>query len=452
MHSFSMLRISSGSNALIGRVRAVLVAVCVWSVAFACGASPVLADAAVPSGPMTYRQSVQLALNHSPYFVPSGLEIKVKRLDLWDQRMQLLPDFFVNTSIRLNNPDNRDSDALSVSFSFGDYDPLRAYFSIGAYELMVQRSILEHIETIDEGLYSLAQIYLGMDVWNRASIIHDEIIETARQQKAFATQRFNAGFGSTLDVMLADRHMQDAINQKRKNETAHLRSQARMKNFLGIPEEQALVLDLEDASGQVIGNFDPNEVTYAQAQRDNLELQKKNLDRQLQRYQVRLAYAKFLPKYSLGIAREYSANNDSDVYLASIGLTIPVWDWGERYRGVVRERRRSGQAAAKERIAALDLKHTFRETQGACLDSAEDLKLMANAAEIASLERQRAEIMYRSGSIEYHKFNAAVERDLEARLALLTTEYAYDQVVLKLRYLSGNLHSSFLDVATFDYE
>ncbi len=409
-------------------------------------------NAAAESAPLAYRQAVSHALQHSPYFVPSGLEIKVKRLDVWDQRMQLLPDFFVNTSIRLNNPDDRDSDAVSVSFSFGDYDPLRAYFSIGAYELMVQRSILEHIEVIDEGLYSLAQIYVGMDVWNRASLIHDEIIETARQQKAFAVQRYNAGYGSTLDVMMADRQLEDAINQKRVNETQHLRAQARLKGFLGMPEEQTLVLDLDNAVGQVIGNFDPNTVTFAMAQRNSLMLQKQQLDKQLQTYAVRLAYAKFLPKYSLGISREYSSNDDSDVYIASVGLTIPVWDWGERYRGVIREKKVTRQLQAKERIKTLDLKSTFGEAVAKCADVTEELKLTSSAAEIASLERQRAEIMYRSGSIEYPEFNKAVERDLETRLALLSKEFEYDQAVLELRYLSGDLHASFLDVATFDNE
>lgn len=432
----------------------------VVSLASLCGSgvSRALAQAAdgeqppapIPTHPLTYKECVALALQNSPYFVPSGVEIKVKRLDVWDKRMELLPDFFVNTNMRLNNPDGRNSSPLSVSFSFGQYDPLQAYFSIGAFKVMVERAALEHVKTINDGMYSLAQIYLSMQLWSRASLIHDEIIEASRQQKAFAVQRYNAGYGSTLDVLQAEREYENAINQKRKNETSHQRAFERLKSFLGAPREQALTLNLEDTVKQVTGEFNPRSITLETAKRNSLELQMRRLDKTLQGYQVRLAYAKFLPKYTLGLSREYSALSNSDVFVASVGLSIPVLDWGERYRGVIREKRRVVQAKAEERIKTLDFEHEFYTAKGAVDDASEELKVVATTKEIAGLERQRAEIMYRSGSIEFPEFTRTVERDLEARLVALSKEFEYDQAVLKLRYVSGDLHSTMLDVATYN--
>ncbi|WP_460031739.1 TolC family protein [Megalodesulfovibrio paquesii] len=395
---------------------------------------------------------MSLALQNSPYFVPSGVEIQVRRLDVWDKRMDLLPDFYVNTGIRLNNPDGRDSSPFSVSFSFGNYDPLEAYLSIDAYKTMVQRAALEHVKTIDEGLYTLAQIYLSMNLWNRVSLIHDEIIDNARQQKAFATQWYNAGYGSTLDVMQAERQYENAVSQKRKNEAIHMRSLDRLKGFLGAPQDQPLTLNLEDTVKQVTGEFNPRVITLEAAKSNNLDMQMRQLDSELQAYRVTMAYARFLPDYSFNISREYSSYSNSDEVLVSIGLSIPVLDWGERYRGVIREKKRVVQTKAKDRIKTLDFENEFVEAQNEVASAADELKVMASSKEIASLERQRAEIMYRSGSLGFPEFSVAVERDLSARLAALSKEYDYDLAVLKLRYKSGDFHASMLDVAVYNEE
>lgn len=408
--------------------------------------------APVPSHPLAFRDSVGLALSNSPYFVPTGMEIKVARMDVWDKRMDLLPDFFINTTYRVNNPDDRNSQPFQMQFSFGQYDPLQAYFSIGAYKLLVQRAVLEHLEVIDKGLHSLAQIYLGLDVWNRASLIHDEIIETARQQKAFATQRYNSGYGSTLDVMQADRHLEQVVNQKRKNEASHIRAQERLKAFLGVQPAHVLHLNLDQAVKQVLGDFNPQTVTFESMRRNSPKLRIKEVEAQLQRYQLRMAYAKYMPKYSFGVGREYSTQDNKDVYIATVGLTIPVWDWGERWRGIAREKERSQQVAAERRIKTMDLNQEFDEAKAKCLDLSEDMKLASSSAEIARVERQRAEIMYRSGSIEFPDFNKVVEKDLEMRLAVLSKEFEYDQAVLKLRHISGDLYTTYVDVADFEAE
>ncbi|WP_158407351.1 TolC family protein [Megalodesulfovibrio gigas] len=452
LSTLSSLRFGASGWAVRCLLACVVAALCSLGAqrALALPADGELPPVPIPAHPLTYKECVALALQNSPYFVPSGVEIKVKRLDAWDKRMELLPDFFVNTNLRLNNPDGRNSAPISVSFSFGQYDPLQAYFSIGAYKIMVQRAAMEHVKTIDEGLFSLAQIYISMELWSRAALVHDEIIDVARQQKAYAVQRYNAGYGSTLDVMYAERQYEDAINQKRKNELTHQQAFERLKSFLGAPREQALTLNLENAVRQVTGDFNPRTISLEEAKRNSLEIQIRRLDNELQGYQVRLAYAKFLPKYTLGLSREYSALSNSDVFVATVGLTIPVLDWGERYRGVIREKRRVVQARAEERMKTLDFENEFYTAQGAVEDAAQDLKLVATAREIASLERQRAEIMYRSGSIEFPEFTRTVERDLEARLVALSKEFEYDQAVLKLRYISGDLHSSMLDVAAYN--
>ncbi len=406
-------------------------------------------NAVAPEGPLTFNDCLRLALRQSPFLVSSALEIKVRRLDVWDSRADLLPDLYVNSSIRLNNPDDRDSEAFSYDISFGSYDPIRAYFSIGSKQLMTDYVILEHLRVIDELFYNIGIVYIALHHLGRLEAVQQDALDWARQNKAFATKRYNEGWGTALEVLIADRTVTEAEQKLEKFDADRRLVLEQLKGILGLMPEQALAVDVDDIRQQVLAGFSYRDATIELAAANSLSLKKKQIEVELQEDSLVMAYSEYMPKYSFGINREYNTVEDEDVYLASIGLVVPIWDWGERYRGVIREKRKITQARSELRVATLNLRRTIMETKARCKELDNAIKLFTASAEVEELNRKQAEIQYKSGSISYDAFVQRMKQSLDTRSTLLAQEFEYDKAVFNLRQLSGLLYSAYVDAASF---
>ncbi|MFW5735044.1 MAG: TolC family protein [Oceanidesulfovibrio sp.] len=404
-----------------------------------------------PTEPLGFDDLLRLTLQQSPHLVASSVEIKVRRLDVWDSRANLLPDFFLTSTVRLNNPDDRTSKPFSFNFSFGNYDPIAAYFSIESKQLMTDYAVLEHLGVIDEVFASIGKIYLTVDFLTDLEQSYVDAIELARQNKAFATKRYNEGWGIALDVLIAEKSLKEAEQQREQARTDKLLAMDRLKGFLGLMPEQAVTLNLENMRRQLLGTFDSNTATLEYAMENSIELKQERIEVALQKDKLTLAYAKYLPNYTFGINREYSARDNTDIYLANIGFVIPLWDWGERYRNIVREKRNIRKARAEYRTKTLDFRSQFLEKRSDCMELADSVKLAHSEAEITALKKQKAEIQFKSGSMQFPKYIDALRSSLTARTALLSKEFEYDLKVFDFRQFTGHLYKSYVDAAKYSH-
>ncbi|TVM17319.1 hypothetical protein DPQ33_09030 [Oceanidesulfovibrio indonesiensis] len=405
----------------------------------------------VPTEPLNFDNALRVSLQQSPHLVSSSVEIKVKRLDVWDTRANLLPDFYLTSQIRLNNPDSRTSKPFSFNFSFGSYDPIAAYFTIESKQLMTDYAVLEHLSVIDDVFASIGKVYLTVEFLDDLIQSYADSIELARQNKAFATKRYNEGWGLALDVLIADKALKEAEQRREQARADKLLSMDRLKGFLGLMPEQAVTLDLNNIRRQLLSNFEFNSATLEYAMENSIDLKQKRIEVQLQKDKLTLAYAKYLPNYSFSINREYSARDNTDIYLANVGFVIPLWDWGERYRNVVREKRKIRKANAEYRTDTLDFRADFLEKRNACLKLAEEVKLAHSEAEINALRKQKAEIQFKSGSMQFPQYIDALKNSHSARTALLSKEFEYDLKVFEFRKLTGHLYTSYVDAAKYSH-
>lgn len=408
-------------------------------------------QAYVPTEPLDFDSALRLTLQQSPHLVSSSIEIKVKRLDVWDSRANLLPDFFLTSQIRLNNPDDRTSKPFSFNFSFGSYDPIAAYFSIESKQLMTDYAVLEHLSVIDDIFASIGKVYLTVEFLEDLEQSYLDSIELARQNKAFATKRYNEGWGLALDVLIADKALKEAEQLRDQAQADKFLAMERLKGFLGLMPEQAVTLNLDSIRRQLLNKFDSRTATLEYAMENSITLKQKRIEVQLQKDKLTLAYAKYLPSYSFSINREYSARDNTDIYLANVGFVIPLWDWGERYRNVVREKRNIRKARAEYRTDTLEFRTEFLEKRNDCMDLAEGVKLAHSEAEINALQKQKAEIQFKSGSMQFPSYIEALKNSLSAHTALLSKEFEYDLEVFEFRKFTGHLYTSYVDAAKYSH-
>ncbi|TVM33114.1 hypothetical protein DQK91_13220 [Oceanidesulfovibrio marinus] len=405
----------------------------------------------VPTEPLKFDDALRLTLQQSPQLVSSAVEIKVKRLDVWDTRADLLPDFYLTSNIRLNNPDDRTSKPFSFNFSFGSYDPIRAYFSIESKQLLTDYAVLEHLSVIDDVFGSIGKVYMTLNFLDKLKQNYVKGVELANQNKAFATKRYNEGWGLALDVLIADKALKEAQQKRDQADSDRLVALDRLKGFLGLMPEQAVTLDLKDARKQLLRDFDFRNVSLEYAIENSIELKQRRIDVLLQKDKLTLAYAKYFPQYSFGINREYSSRSNNDVYMATIGFVVPLWDWGERYRNVVREKRGIRKVRAEYRTKTLEFRSDFLDMRNDALKLATNLKLAHNEAEIDALKKQKAEIQFKSGSLPFPEYIGALQDSLSARTVLLSKEFEYDLKLFEFRKFTGHLYTSYVDAAQYSH-
>lgn len=436
---------------LVRLIPLVLVVLCVL-------ASPVLAveneeDVApiAPTEPLKFDDALRLSLQQSPQLVSSAVEIKVKRLDVWDTRADLLPDFYLTSNVRLNNPDDRTSKPISFDFSFGSYDPIAAYFSIESKQLLTDYAVLEHLSVIDDVFGSIGKVYMMADFLDKLKQSYVKGVELANQNKAFATKRYNEGWGIALDVLIADKALKEAQQNRDEADSDRLVALDRLKGFLGLMPEQAVNLDLKDTRKQLLRDFDFRNVSLEYAIENSLKLKKSRIEVSLQKDKLTLAYARYFPQYSFGINREYSSRSNNDIYMATIGFVVPLWDWGERYRNVVREKRNIRKSRAEYRTKTLEFRSDFLDLRNDSLKLAADLKLAHNDAEIDALKKQKAEIQFKSGSLQFPQYIEALQSSLATRTVLLSKEFEYDLKLFEFRKFTGHLYTSYVDAAKYSH-
>lgn len=411
---------------------------------------PTADGGAAPAAPMRFDDCVRMALKRSPAFAASSIEIDVRKLDVLDAKFKMLPSFNVQVGYLLNNADNRaDFQPFSVNFTTGDYDPIKAYFSIGAAERIVKLAVTEHLRIIADGIHNLARGFLRMDHLNRVLVQMNDLVDTSKKEKAYAQSRMESGFATTLDVLVAEQRGEKTQFERIKLESKKTQALESLKKFLGVRADQDLALELKDAKSQVMGRFNPAEVTFAKAKTKSIEFRTLELQRQLRKDNLLAAYAAFMPKFSFGIVQQYSYKDDTNIYTGQINMNTPIWDWGERYRDVQRKKHQIRQVEATSHEKDFDLAEALRVLDAEVKEKSAELKLAQANAQLADLEKQQVDIRYKAGTALFPEYLRGIQQSFNERANASIQELVYNETILKLRHLSGDLYSSYVDIGNY---
>ena len=400
---------------------------------------------------MDFHDCVLLALQQSPYFVDSALEIKLRRINESDSFYDLFPDVVVSTGYVLTTPYS-DSGRWQLNFSTGPYDPISAGFSIKATKLVTEIAILGHMKTISEGLFKLGQMLVQLNLLDKLAVCQDELVAIENHEKNYLNNLLASGASNPLEIRIADQKLEISRLERDRIEAERIQIMDNLKAFLGVAPDQALKLNLENLKEQLLGHFSPTNVTVADVKTNSLDLKIQQQMEVISEYDVKLAWARFLPKFNMDVRTVDPIDTDDDdnsgMY-TSVGFTWTVWDWGERWRNVDRKRAGVKKAQVKSNLISLKLGTDWRQEMAMQHRSLATLKVANAQVELAGLQKRQSEISYQAGSQPFPAYLQQIREYFNARKEALYKESEYVQSELDLRNLSGNLYKSYIDANSF---
>ena len=421
---------------------------------------------------LDFQEAVRIALQQSPYFAKSALDIELSRLDESDSRYGLLPTVSFRTRYYVNRPSTNNSDvitlptnppvvvnqsravpqAYSLEFYTDSYNPLEAYFTLQARKLVTKMAQFTHIQIICDGIQRLGKMFLDLQSLKELADYQNKINDLARKNLEYIENRASLGTATSLEVRVARQELEVAQAEKKRLESSQKKARENLKSFLGLKPSEELSLDLHDVRRQILGTFDPNTATLDQAKSRSFELKIYEVRKQLQTFNITVAKTRLLPSFIAGVQNpdplSLTAGGGNNLFF-SVGLQVPVWDGLKRVRNISRQKAILKQFGAEKNLKEMDLSDVWEAAQGEIQEAASVLKLSQGQEELTRLKERQADISYQSGSIQLPAYLEGQKAVLEAKKATVTKTMDYHAAVLKLRYISGDLGHSYVDQSSW---
>ncbi len=406
------------------------------------------AQVAVP-GLLDFDGCVRLAIQQSPYFKKSAVEIDIRRMNESDSRYTLIPPSMTfRTYYYVDRPQQPglNPKPYSLSFSMDPWNPVGSYFTLQAEKMATQMAIFAHIQMINAGLERLGRMFLHLASMKRLAVFQSDLINLCREKLTYAENRRTIGTGTSLEVQVATQELELAKNELEHLKITRKRTLTNLKAFLGLKPEQPVELDLRDARRQVLGSFDPAAATLEQAKAKSFELKALELKKELQGYNVTLAKTKVLPNllFNTQTPDPLSVTSARGLYVG-LGLEMPVWDGLKRIRNISRQKAILKQVDTDKDLKEVDVTDKWLDLQENISGSAAGLKIAKSQEELARLKERQAEIFYNSGTEQLPAWLEARKASLGAQKAAFTKALEYDDLILNLRQFSGDLGTSYVD-------
>jgi len=401
-------------------------------------------------GSMDFKTCVRLALKHSPYFTKSALNIDIRRLDESDSRYSFIPDVSLHTRYYFNTT----APGTTISFVTDPYNPAASYFSLKARKLITQVAVMKHLQAISMGIDQIARKLLELDSLAKGSLCQNRIATLAGEKLVYVQERHKTGGVTHLEVQMAEQELALARAEVERIDTERASLLEGMCSFLGLDLAQKPQPDLPEARRQLLGDYHPEQADREQARAHSFALRIQELKKQLQEWNINLAYARYMPNFHFGI-RDLDpfaeATEDRD-YFFFVGIQLPLWDGLKRARNISRQkiilRQYKSDIEIEEKELALEWQAARRHLKNAAMT----LKMVRSSQEMARLKVRRSEIRYNANGQPLSLLLDSRVAHLETRKRVLSKGLDYDLAVLKIRHLSGDLFDSYVNVTPWQEE
>ncbi len=395
--------------------------------------------AALPA-PVDFDSCAKLALQQSPYFAKSALEIEVRRLDEQDSKSDYLPTINLRAKYYLSQPSRANLSNptdYAVDVAVESWNPLTAHFGVKVRQLLKQVAVLSHLQIISQGLKELGNGFLEMEAVSRLQVLQGKILEVAGQNLTYAQRRLELGEISHLEVKIAAQELEVAkLEQERWQET-HKRLQEQIRSFLGLKPSQALRFATHTGARQVLGEAERYD--WEALPPRSLEGRIENLKKELQSWHITLAKLRLLPGLTAAVQTPDPITlTGVRGYFFSVGLTWPVFDGFKRLRDVSRQKTMLSQAEAEAEVKERDFRSKWREVQQKIKTSRAAWQLSLSQLALATLKERQGELKYQGGEALALALAARRAR-LEAEGQAILKQLEYQQALLEGRHLCGDL-------------
>lgn len=409
------------------------------------------AQAPTPQGPLTFDDSVRIAINHSPYFKKSSLDIEIRKIDESDSKYLMFPTMTFRSIYYVNHPSMLNSNApYTLNFISDPYNPVVSYFTLQAHKMATHAAILTHLKTISLGLQRLGNSYFELEALKKLAVYQKGIVDLSRENLTYAQNRVSIGTGTSLESKLAQKELDLSRGELDQIGLAQKRVIVNLQNFLALKSNHGITLDLHNTHQQVLGQFTPATANLAQAKNRSYELKVLNIYRELQKYNVKLAIAKIFPTILFNTQNpDPLSTTDARGLYVGFGLQVPIWDGLTRVRNVSRQKAILRQFAAEKETKEGDLEDTWQGALGEIQESEVALKIARSQEELARLKNHQDEVRYQSGEVQLAAVLESRKQVLGAQKDTVRKNLTYEKAVLHLREISGDLGETYVRTSSW---
>lgn len=410
--------------------------------------------------PANFNECVRVALAQSPLLMQSSLEIEAKRLDVGDAISQYIPTISVNVTYYFKRPkseeDDPDKKPYTISFSTGAWNPVLTTFEVQARREMVNIAILGHLQVIDKGLLRLGTDFLQLGLLKSQMDVIKEKEKLAEQYLDYAKTKAALDQGAGLDVKIAETKLSVVRAEEDKIKTTRSMIMDDLKFILGVPFIQKVSLDTEDARRQVVGDFNPANVTDETLRSHSFDLKMHEYEKALQRKNIALSYVKFMPTFNFGFQTIDALNSsnaeeekDGFPFYPYVTFSVPL-DWWTKGRNVSRQYKKMGQLASEGKSKEFTLMSDFQQALAELRSANSDVTYAKASMDLDQLQAQQAQYRFENGQAEFDGIVAAMDKYLASKQTLLLKELSRDTALLQLRYIAGDLQDRYINVAVME--
>ncbi len=412
----------------------------------ACGADvqpPKTAHPGIPTGPADFDSCVKLALKQSPFFTKSSVEIEIRRLDEKDSKADLFPSFTGTARyypVQPQNPTVGSTVNYSYGVSTGNYNPLFGYLSLNASRVVTQIATLAHMKVISAGIERLGKAFLQLNAMEKLIKLRAQATEMARENLRYIEEQQRLGHITPMEVQIASQETEVAAAEQDVLISSKNRTQAAVKEFLGLKPDQPLQLQMNEARRQVLGDFEPKQANLQGAEGRNFDICIKKLAQELQSWHVTLAKMKFIPSFNMALQSQdpLSYNGVRGAFF-SLGLSFPIFDGFKKFRDIDRQKKVLDQFASEETVRTDELSQKWRESEEKLTTAATALRVAQAQAELARLKEAQGETLYQTAEKDFSVLMAARQTRVKAQMDAVKKGLDYDLAVLEFRQLVGDL-------------
>ena len=405
----------------------------------------------VPTAATDFDSSVQIALRQSPFFTKSALEIEVKRLDEKDSKSDFYPSLTGTARYYLAQPSsNTNAQNYQWAISTPNYNPLFAYLSLKANRIVTQIATLAHIKVISAGIQRLGKAFLELNSVETFIQLRGRATELAKENLRYVKERQRLGEVTPLEVQIASQELEVATAEQESLISSKGRLSEGIRNFLGLKPDQTMQLQVNQARRQVLNDFDPQKATLQDAESRSFDVRIKQMAKELQTWNVALAKMKFVPSVNAALqSPDPLSNNNVRGSFFSVGVSFPIFDGFKRFRNIDRQKTILKQFGSEEAVAGNELSSKWREAEEVLHTAAAAMHTAKAQADLARLKETQAETVYRAAEKDFSVLMTARQTRVKAQMDAVKNTLDYDEAVLALRSLSGDLVYHYVNESQF---
>jgi outer membrane protein TolC len=452
----------------------------------------------VLKSPADFDECVRVALAQSPLLTKSSIEIESKRLDVGDAYSQFIPTIVMSTTFYMRLPEyknttastayaaalenpstdptenlskavtasnavyagnsaNRNRKKYDLSFSTGAWNPLLTAFDVQAKKEVANIAVLSHLKVIDQGLKRLGITYLQLGMTDSMIRMAKEKEDLALKNLEYVKTRAGLGQGAQLDVRIAETKVNLARTEAEKMRTTKSVLLDELKFILGVPFVQKVDLALENASRQVLEDFNPATITDEKLKKHSFSLRIHEYEKALQKKNIALSYIHFLPTFSFGFTSVSTLNNTSykddtstlPFMYPNLTLNFP-FDWWTKGRDVSRQYKKMAQLNVEGRNLEFSLMSSFQQALAKLRSATSEVKFADSTVELQKLTVQQAQFRFDSGQVEYDAIVKAMGDYLDSKQNLLVKQYDRDSAMLEVRSVSGDFQDRYINATVME--